>query len=81
MQIRGIKRGQTIELTEDLAIPDGREIMIEINLSPALDSEEHWQKFCQLFGVWSDQPDLDATFAAIDGDRHQHHGRKSLDFD
>lgn len=81
MQIRGIKRGQTIELTEALAIPDGREIIIEINLPTALNSDEHWQKLCQLLGTWSDQPDLDATFAAIASDRHQNHGRKLLDLD
>lgn len=31
MQIRGIKRGQTIELTENIAVPDGSEIILEIS--------------------------------------------------
>ncbi len=81
MQIRGIKRGKTIELTENIAIPDGHEIILEIRSPLTQTPEEHWQQFCQLFGAWSNQPDLDATFTAIAEERHQNHGREVFDFD
>ncbi|MGL5192425.1 MAG: hypothetical protein ACRC8Y_02310 [Chroococcales cyanobacterium] len=81
MQIRGIKRGQTIELTEELTIPDGQEIVIEINLPKSPTSEDRWQQLCKLIGAWSDQPDLDTTFAAIAQERHENHGRELSDFD
>lgn len=81
MQIRGIKRGQTIEITEELTIPDGQEIVMEINLPTSLSSEDRWQEFCTVFGNWSDQPDLDQTFAAIAQERHEYRGRELSDFD
>lgn len=81
MQIRGIKRGQTIELTEDIAVPDGYEIILEISLPIPLTPDEHWQQLSQLFGAWSEQPDLDATFTAIAEERHQNSSRKLWNFD
>lgn len=81
MQIRGIKRGQTIEIIEELTIPDGQEIVIEINLPTSLSSEDRWQEFCTVFGAWSDQPDLDQNFVAIAQKRHEDRGRELFDFD
>lgn len=81
MQIRGIKRGKTIELTENIAIPDGQEIILEISPPLPRTPEEHWQQLCELFGTWSDQPDLDENFRAIAQERHQNHGRELLNFD
>jgi hypothetical protein len=81
MQIRGIKIGKTIQLREDIAVPDGREIIMEINLPIPLTPEEHWRQLSQLFGAWSGQPDLDKVFTAIAQERHQNHGRELLNFD
>jgi hypothetical protein len=58
MQIRGIKRGKTIELTENIAVPDGHEIILEISPPLPRTPEEYWQQFGQLFGAWSNKPDL-----------------------
>ncbi|MCT7973664.1 hypothetical protein [Laspinema olomoucense] len=68
MQIRGIKRGQIIELTEELIIPDGQEIVIEINLPKRPTSEDRWQQLYKLIGAWSDQPNLDTSLDAGDPD-------------
>ncbi|MDT9204824.1 MAG: hypothetical protein P5678_17090 [Limnospira sp. PMC 1240.20] len=81
MQIRGIKRGKTIELTENIAVPDGSEMILEISPPIPPTAEEHWQQLCQLFGAWSNQPDLDATLTAIAQQRHQNHGRELLNLD
>ncbi|MGL5511389.1 MAG: hypothetical protein ACRDB1_17375 [Microcoleaceae cyanobacterium] len=81
MQIRGIKMGKNIRLRDDIAIPDGQEITMEIQLPIPLTPEERWRQLSQLFGAWSEQPDLDNTFRAIAQERHQNHGRKLLNFD
>jgi hypothetical protein len=81
MQIRGIKMGKNIQLRDDIAIPDGQEITIKIQLPIPLTPEERWQQLSELFGAWSEQPDLDATFRAIAQERHQNHGRELLNFD
>ncbi|MBD2093267.1 hypothetical protein H6F67_25820 [Microcoleus sp. FACHB-1515] len=40
MKIKGIKRGQTIELIEAIDIPDGTEISIEIDEQQLISAEE-----------------------------------------
>ncbi|MEH2377515.1 MAG: hypothetical protein V7K27_01185 [Nostoc sp.] len=84
MKIRGIKRGQTIELLEQIhSIPDGTEIIMNLELPAAepvaaqldLTEEERLAKLNQLFGVWQDQPELMDIFAEIDQQRHTYRGR------
>jgi hypothetical protein len=76
MQIRGIKIGKNIQLRDDIAVPDGYEIIMEIKLPIPLTPKERWQQLSQLFGAWSGQPDLDKVFTAIAQERHQNHGRE-----
>lgn len=84
MKIRGIKRGQTIELLEPVeSIPDGAEIIVDLEPSStkcdqvkkALRDEERLEKLNQLFGVWKDQPELIEIFAEMDNERHSYRGR------
>ncbi len=84
MKIKGIKRGQTIEILEQLNnIPDGTEIIIDLkfveNQTPEpklnLTEEERLAKLNKLFGVWKNQPDLTEIFAEIDQERHAYQGR------
>lgn len=84
MKIKGIKRGQNIELLEQLNnIPDGTEIIIELELIEKqrakpklkLTDEERLAKLNKLFGVWKNQPDLTEIFAEIDQERHNYQGR------
>lgn len=40
MKIKGIKRGQIIELLESINIPDGVEIIIDVDFKQPLDNQE-----------------------------------------
>lgn len=90
MKIRGIKRGQTIELLEPVNnIPDGTEIVVDLEppstqrakFEKPLTDEERLAKLNQLFGAWKDQPELMEIFAEIDKDRHAYRGRSIDSFD
>lgn len=81
MKIKGIKRGQIIELLESINIPDGVEITMEIEFEQPWDEHERLTKLNQIFGMWKNQPALDEIFAEIDRERHTDRGRaiESLD--
>jgi hypothetical protein len=89
MKIKGIKRGQTIELLGQINyIPDGTEVSIELDVievsHPAkelLSDEERLARLNQLFGAWKDQPDLLENFAEIDQERHAYCGREIASLD
>ncbi len=79
MKVKGIKRGQTIEILEQINdIPDGTGIIIKLNIysnknvkiQQALTDEEKLAKLNKLFGAWKDQPELMEIFAEIDKYRH-----------
>jgi len=75
VKIKGIKRGQIIELLESINIPDGVEIMMEVEFEQPLNEQERLTKLNQIFGAWKNQPDLDEIFAEIDTERHADRGR------
>lgn len=84
MKVRGIKRGQNIELLDQqLNIPDGTEIIIDLEFIEKkipepklhLTKEERLAKLNKLFGAWKNQPDLTEIFAEIDQQRHAYQGR------
>lgn len=75
MKVKGIKRGQIIELLESINIPDGVEITIEVEVEQPLNEQERLTKINQLFGTWKAQPDIDEIFAEINRERHTDFGR------
>ena len=84
MKIKGIKRGQNIEILEQLNnIPNGTEIIIDLEFIEKpipeqklhLTDEEKLAKLNKLFGAWKNQPDLTEIFAVIDQERHAYQGR------
>lgn len=82
MKVKGIKRGQTIELLEQInSIPDGAEIIVDLEVcvinetKQSLTDEERLIKLNQLFGAWKEQPELIEIFAKIDRERHTYRGR------
>ncbi|MUG92326.1 hypothetical protein F7734_07590 [Scytonema sp. UIC 10036] len=83
MKVKGIKRGQIIELLEIVEnIPDGVEIAIDLEppiehseTQKTLTDEERLVRLNKLFGVWKDQPELIDIFAEIDKERHAYRGR------
>ncbi|BAU12576.1 hypothetical protein LEP3755_31060 [Leptolyngbya sp. NIES-3755] len=82
MKVKGILHGQTIELLEQINVPDGTEVTIEISDRPITAStEERLAKLNQLFGAWHDQSDLDDIFAEIDRNRHVARGRQLDSFE
>ncbi|AFY33550.1 hypothetical protein [Calothrix sp. PCC 7507] len=44
MKIKGIKRGKTIEISEALNIPDGTEIIIDIEIIQSISHQERLKK-------------------------------------
>ena len=74
MKIKGIKRGQIIELLESIDIPDGVEITMEVEFQP-LNEQERLTKLNQIFGIWKNQHDIDEIFAQINRERHADFGR------
>jgi len=79
MKMRGIKRGQIIELLDQIDdIPDGAEITVEVvtsstksnDVKQSLTEQERLIRLNQLFGAWKDQTDLNETFAEVDRQRH-----------
>lgn len=84
MKVRGIKRGQNIEILEQLNnIPDGTEIIIDVEFitnqitepQPLLTDEERLARLNKLFGAWKNQPELTEILTEIDQQRHTYQGR------
>ncbi|BAZ89909.1 hypothetical protein NIES932_13930 [Raphidiopsis curvata NIES-932] len=84
MKVRGIKRGQNIEILEQLNnIPDGTEIIVDLEFieneirkpKQPLTEQERLAKLNKLFGTWKNQPELTQIFAEIDQERHTYQGR------
>ncbi|MDH6098184.1 hypothetical protein NWP21_04880 [Anabaenopsis sp. FSS-46] len=84
MKVRGIKRGQNIEVLEEINnIPDGSEIIIDLEVithgvrvtEAPLTDQERLSKLNQLFGAWENQPELTEIFKEIDQQRHNYQGR------
>jgi antitoxin ParD1/3/4 len=72
MKVRGIKRGQSIEILEQINnIPDGTEIILDLDFIEkqisepqlSLTEEEKSAKLNKLFGIWENRPDLTEIFA------------------
>jgi hypothetical protein len=80
MKTKGIKRGQTIELLEQLeSVPDGAEVVVEIfNTHPLsqLGLAERQNRIDAVLGAWKDDSEIDAIFAQIDRERHIYQGRQ-----
>lgn len=70
MKIQGIIKGNTIELLEDLSLPNGLKISRSIpdNL---IQKKLLWEDLETLIGVWKNQPELDDIFSEIDRERHR----------
>ncbi|MBD2194727.1 MULTISPECIES: hypothetical protein [Calothrix] len=83
MKFRGIKRGQNIEILEQMHnIPDGTEIIVDLEFIESqitetqhpLTETERLAKINQLFGAWKNQPELTEIFTEIDQQRHNYQG-------
>jgi predicted DNA-binding antitoxin AbrB/MazE fold protein len=55
MKIKGIKRGKTIELSEEINIPDGQEVNIQIEVIQQMSREEKWEKVKEFLNSLTDE--------------------------
>lgn len=69
MKLQGIIKGNTIELLENLSLPNGVKIFLKIpdNL---IQKKLLWEDLETLIGVWKNQPELDDIFSEINRERH-----------
>lgn len=81
MEVKGIKRGKIIELLQEIDLPDGVEITVEVKPVAILSLSERLNRLTTLFGAWQNQPELDEFFAVIDEERHHYQGREIVGFD
>jgi hypothetical protein len=70
MKIRGIVNGKTIELLDELPVPDGLEIFIEIPDHLSTEQNEKWKQLQAVIGAWKDDQEIGEIFTEIDGERH-----------
>ena len=65
MKVKGIKRGQTIELVEAIDIPDGTEVSVEIDDRQLLTPEEFQRKLDTFYNSPEDQEAIEALAATL----------------
>lgn len=71
MRIKGIKRGQFIELLQDINIPDGSEVILELHESQLLSYEERQRKLKEFFETSSeDREDLIKTLEELEKEKN-----------
>lgn len=81
MKIKGIKRGQTIELLQEITdIADGEEVIVEISSLSShplakLTPEQRESRINQVLGAWQNNSEIDTIFSEIDRSRHDYEGR------
>ena len=70
MQIKGIKRGKAIELSEELNIPDGQEVEIQIRVTQQMSNEERLKKLKEfLESPWEGREDFMKTMEELEREK------------
>ena len=72
MKIKGIKRGKTIELSQQLDIPDGTELVIEILDHPKMSEKQRREKLEQFLAMpLQDTEELVAVLTELENERNE----------
>ena len=67
MKVKGIKRGSNIELTENINIPDGTALIIEISDNQIVSDEERKRKLKEFFDKdWEGKEDFIMTMRQLE---------------
>ncbi len=67
MKVKGIKRGSNIELAENINIPDGTELIIEISDNQIISDEERKRKLKDFFDKdWEGKEDFIRTMRQLE---------------
>ncbi len=69
MKIKGIKRGKTIELSEEVNIPDGQEVNIQIEVIQQMSNEERVKKMKELLANWEEKEDFVNTIKMLEEEK------------
>lgn len=71
MKIKGIKRGQKIELLQDINIPDGSEVIIEITENQLISDEERQRSLKVFFEAdWEGREDFIKTMEQLEKEKN-----------
>ena len=68
MYIPGIIKGKQIELAHQTGIPDGMNIIVNIQMPTYSEQQKLVDQLC---GVWQNDPSLSKIFTEIDEQRHR----------
>ncbi len=79
MKLKGIIKGQSIELLEPIAMAEGSEVTIEI-LESELENTPDWTELQKVIGVWQNDTEITEIFAELERERHLDLGRE-VNFD
>lgn len=70
MKIKGIKRGKAIELSQEINIPDGQEVNIELEVIQNTSNEEKLQKMKDfLESPWEGREDFRKTMEELEREK------------
>jgi antitoxin (DNA-binding transcriptional repressor) of toxin-antitoxin stability system len=70
MKIKGIKQGKTIELLEEINIPDGSEVLIEIQEIQKISDEERRKRLYELLENWEGREEFLELLTELDRKRN-----------
>ena len=65
--INGKIHGKTIELDEDLGVPDGQEVQVQVTIVPP--ARKWGEGILRSAGGWVDYPEMDAIMEKIQHER------------
>lgn len=65
--IQGVIHGKTIELAEDLGLPDGQEVEVQVKILPA--GRPWGEGILRSAGGWADYPEMEAVMEQIQQER------------
>ncbi len=72
MQFKGIKRGKIIELSEELNIPDGQEILVDIQDCQLMTPEERRQRIKDFLETpWEGKEDFIKTMEELEREKNE----------
>jgi hypothetical protein len=71
MQFRAIKRGKMVELPEELNIPDGQEIIVNIQECQLMTSEERQQKIKEFLETPWEGEDFIKTMQELEKEKNE----------
>ncbi len=66
-KLRGVVHGRTVEFTEDLGVPDGQEVEVELEVaaSPTPEGSDEKRGWFRLEGILADVPEWDRIMEEI----------------